>query len=364
MSTSNGRKPHPETSPLPCPPQPLPGAAPTPCRSAKILDRHLDRLSVVYIRQSSPHQVLHNRESRERQYALVDRAVALGWSRQRVLVIDEDQGQSGKTATQRSGFHRLLAEVTIAHVGLVLGLKMSRLARSSKDWHQLLEMCALVGIILADEDGVYDPNDSNDRLLLGLKGTISEFELVNPRNRSAGENSTADALEIAQRWKVFQRDRLPAYISWERYLANMERLRQNRSRADTKGTPRAGVALLAGLIRCGTCGCRLQVSYGRKQQPSYCCTQHLHKGIATTCHGLKAEQVDELLTQQVLLALQPAALELSVQALQEIDKERATQERHWQQRLERARYDSREAERRYRAVDPDNRLVARTLERR
>src|SRR5262249_22489254 len=162
---------------------PLPGVAPVSYRSAKILDQHLDRLAVVYIRQSSPHQVLHHRESRERQYALVERAVSLGWSPQRVLIIDEDQGQSGKTADQRSGFHRLLAEVAIGHVGLVLGLEMSRLARSSKDWHQLLEVCALVGTVLADEDGVYDANDSNDRLLLGLKGTISEFELVTMRNR-------------------------------------------------------------------------------------------------------------------------------------------------------------------------------------
>lgn len=318
-------------------PSPL-DAAPAPARPAKILDRHLDRLAVVYVRQSSTHQVLHNRESRERQYALVDRAVALGWSRQRVLVIDEDQGQSGRTAAHRGGFHRLLAEVAIAHVGLVLGLEMSRLARSSKDWHHLLEVCALVGTMLADEDGVYDPNDGNDRLLLGLKGTISEFELVTMRNRlergklnkalrgelfyslpsgyikvtpehvefdpdeqvqevirlvfdkfdavgtawgvfrhlaeqgtrlgvrphsgpnrgrlewhaptfpllysilthpiyagvytygrrrgkhrsPAEEDATTDALELGRRWKVFQRDRLPAYISWDRAIRSLE----------------------------------------------------------------------------------------------------------------------------------------------
>lgn len=122
--------------------------------------------------------------------------------------------------------------------------------------------------------------------------------------------------------------------------------------------------MLTGLIRCGGCGCRLQARYGRRHRPAYACTRHLHKGMAPTCHGLVAEQVDELLTQQVLLALQPAALELSVQALQEIEQERATRERHWRQRLERSRYESQEAERRYRAVDPENRLVARTLERR
>jgi DNA invertase Pin-like site-specific DNA recombinase len=137
--------------------------------SPKIQSSHLDRLAVVYIRQSSPHQVVNHRESRERQYALADHAVALGWLRERVLVIDDDQGRSGKTADNRTGFHRMLAEVTMDHVGLVLGIEMSRLARSNKDWHHLLELCAVFGTVLADEDGIYDANDSNDRLLLGLK---------------------------------------------------------------------------------------------------------------------------------------------------------------------------------------------------
>jgi DNA invertase Pin-like site-specific DNA recombinase len=478
MSTAKARTSCPDTPPVAAPRPPLPGVAPAPFRSAKILDQQLDRLAVVYVRQSSPHQVLHHRESRERQYALVERAVALGWPRQRVLVIDDDQGRSGKEAEHRSGFHRLLAEVAIAHVGLVLGLEMSRLARSSKDWHHLLEMCALVGTVLADEDGVYDPNDSNDRLLLGLKGTISEFELVTMRNRlERGKLNKARRGELfycvptgyikvtpehvefdpdeqvqhvvrlifakfdelgsawavfryliehhiclgirphagprrgqvewrrptfatlydllthpiyagvyaygwqrgrrrdpsgeeaaggrgnAARWEVFQRDRLPAYISWERYQANLERLRQNRSRPDAKGTPRPGGALLGGLIRCGNCGCRLQVNYASRQRPNYSCGQHRHVGRPPTCHGLTAEQVDELVTQQALRALEPAALELSVGALELIEQERAALERHWRQRLERARYDSQQAERRYRAVDPDNRLVARTLER-
>ncbi len=152
-------------------------------RSTKIHDRHLDRLAIVYVRQSSPQQVIEHKESRERQYALADTAVALGWPRDRVRIIDEDQGQSGRTAASRAGFQRLLAEVTMDHVGLVLGLEMSRLSRSSKDWHHLLEVCALFGTLLADQDGVYDPHDTNDRLLLGLKGTMSEFELCTMRNR-------------------------------------------------------------------------------------------------------------------------------------------------------------------------------------
>ncbi len=139
---------------------------------------HFLRLAIVYVRQSDPQQVLNHIESRERQYALVDLAVALGWPRDRILLIDEDQGNSGKTADWRTGFHRLLAEVTMDHVGLILGIEMSRVARNNRDWHNLMETCAIFGTILADEDRIYDPRDAEDRLLLGFKGTISEYELV------------------------------------------------------------------------------------------------------------------------------------------------------------------------------------------
>jgi DNA invertase Pin-like site-specific DNA recombinase len=151
--------------------------------SSKIRDHHWDRLAVVYVRQSSPHQVLENRESRERQYGLAQLAEQLGWPADRVVVIDEDQGLSGKFSANRSGFQRLLAEVTLDHVGLVLGLELSRLARSCKDWHHLVEVCAVFDTLLYDQDGVYDANDSNDRLLLGMKGAMSEFELITLRNR-------------------------------------------------------------------------------------------------------------------------------------------------------------------------------------
>lgn len=145
--------------------------------SSKIVPRHLDRLAVVDVRQSTMQQVLNHQESTQLQYGLVQRAVALGWSEARVLVIDEDQGQSGASAEGRYGFQRLVAEVGLDHVGLVLGIEMSRLARSSRDWHQLLEACALFGTLIADLDGIYDPSHYNDRLLLGLKGTMSEAEL-------------------------------------------------------------------------------------------------------------------------------------------------------------------------------------------
>lgn len=138
---------------------------------------HFERLAVVYVRQSTMQQVLDHQESTRLPYGLVQRAMALGWSEARVLVIDEDLGQSGTTAEGRQGFQRLVAEVGLDHVGLVLGVEMSRLARSSKDWHQLLETCALFGTLIADLDGIYDPSQYNDRLLLGLKGTMREAEL-------------------------------------------------------------------------------------------------------------------------------------------------------------------------------------------
>jgi DNA invertase Pin-like site-specific DNA recombinase len=152
-------------------------------RSPKIQPWHLDRLAIDYVRQSTAQQVAENRESTDRQYALVNRAIELGWPSDRILVIDEDQGKSGATAEGRLGFQRLLAEVSLDHVGLILGLEMSRLARSCKDWHQLIELCAIFRVLLADQDGLYDPTDHNDRLLLGLTGIMSEAELHILRGR-------------------------------------------------------------------------------------------------------------------------------------------------------------------------------------
>jgi DNA invertase Pin-like site-specific DNA recombinase len=448
-------------------------------RSTKIHERHLDRLAIVYVRQSSPQQVLEHKESRERQYALADTAVALGWTKDRVCIIDEDQGQSGRTAASRLGFQRLLAEVTMDHVGLILGLEMSRLSRSSKDWHHLLEVCALFGTLLADQDGVYDPHDTNDRLLLGLKGTMSEFELCTMRNRldrgklnkaargelffkvpcgyvklPSGElafdpdeqardvvrsvfdkfdelgsihavfrdllshgirlgmraqdgprrgqlewrrpslatltqmlhnpiyagayaygrrpcdarRKASGAGKAEQRsvpmseWKVLQRDRLPAYITWEQFLANQERMRQNRSLPETAGVPREGAALLTRLLVCGTCGRFLHAYYPGGTDAHYRCDTHRHTGQERVCHGLKAAAIDDLVSVQVLRALEPAALELSRATIAEIERDRQRLHHHWRQRLERARFEVERAERQYQAVEPENRLVARTLE--
>jgi DNA invertase Pin-like site-specific DNA recombinase len=448
--------------------------------SVKVTPRQRSRLAIVYVRQSSPRQVQENRESTARQYTFADQAVALGWPRERVLTIDDDLGKSGRTAEGRTGFQRLVTEVTLNHVDLVLGLEMSRLARSSKDWHAFFEMCALFDTLIADENGVYDGNDPNDRLVLGLKGILGEMELHVMRNRlEHGRLNKAQrgelfysvplgyvqlpngqiafdpdeqaravvqllfdkfeevgsvtallrwlvahqvALPIRPRrgankgllewrrpclgtllmvlhnpmyagayaygrrqsdarrrfagggqrpgkrlpydqWQVLIRDHLPGYISWERFLKNQERLRQNCCRLDTPGTPRQGCAILPGLVICGRCGWRMTVTYRVKDKPYYACQRHRMEATDDRCPGISANVLDELVAGQVLQALEPAALELSLRAQADLRRERERSDRHWQQKLQRARYDAELAERRYQAVDPDNRLVAATLER-
>src|ERR687897_502378 len=165
---------------------------------SKVGDRQLERLAVVYVRQSTRQQVPDHGESTRPQYGLVERAVGLGWQTSRVLVIDEDLGKSGSSAAGRAGFQRLVTEITMGHVGLGLGIEMSRLARSGADWYQLLELCALAGALLGHADGVYDPVEFNDRLLLGLKGTMSEAELHLLKQRMlAGKQAKARRGELA-----------------------------------------------------------------------------------------------------------------------------------------------------------------------
>lgn len=157
---------------------------------AKIRDHHRERIAVVYVRQSTQRQVFQHQESTRLQYQLADLAEQFGWRKDRVLTIDEDLGITGRTAETRNGFQRLLTEISLNHVGLVLGTEMSRIARSNKDWHQLLELCAMFDSLLADQDGLYDPSDYNDRLLLGLKGAMSEAELhiLKSRMKKGSEN--------------------------------------------------------------------------------------------------------------------------------------------------------------------------------
>ena len=449
--------------------------------TSKIRDVHLDRLAMVYVRQSTPQQVLENRESRERQYALTQFAERLGWPAERVVVIDEDQGQSGKTAAERSGFQRLMTEVTLNHVGMVLGLELCRLSRSNKDWHQLIDVCGILNTLLCDQDAVYDPLDSNDRLLLGMRGAMSEYELVTLRNRllrgsrnkaergelflhvpvgyfktSSGEivqepDEQARGMvqlvfakfeELASAYAVFRyfvanqlqlgfrppsaaragelewrlptpncvlgilrrpiyagayaygihrpgtknpvtgrteggkwfvppeempvllHDRLPAYISWEQYLANQERLKQNRALHDTRGAPKRGAALVQGLVVCSKCGHRMSTRYKARQRPAYFCNEYWRSDLQACCGRITAATLDDLVVRELLRALEPAALELSLRAIENVEQERQRQHDQWRQKLERVRYEVSRAERQYHAVEPENRLVARTLEAR
>ena len=172
-------------------------AALSPWEDRKIQGQHRDRFAVVYVRQSTAQQMVRHQESTRLQYGLVDRARAFGWARPQGLVIDEDLGKSGATAVGRPGFQRLVAEVSLAHVGIVFGLDISRLARSNRDWHHLLEVCALFGTLIGDLDGMYDPLDYNDRLLLGLKGTMSEAEShVLKQRMLAGKRAKAQRGEL------------------------------------------------------------------------------------------------------------------------------------------------------------------------
>jgi DNA invertase Pin-like site-specific DNA recombinase len=448
--------------------------------SPKIQPAHLEKLAIAYVRQSTPKQVLENRQSTERQYAFAEDAVASGWPRERVLTIDEDLGKSARTTEGRSGFQRLVAEVTLGHVGLVLGLEMSRLARSSKDWHAFFEMCAIFGALIADEDGVYDGNDANDRLLLGLKGIMSEMELHIMRNRlQRGRDHKAQSGKLLygvpfgyvilpndevafdpdqqargvvqlifdkfaelrsiyglfhwliqhdislpirprggakkgqlewhrpsistlaqtlrhpfyagaytdgrrptdpkrkfssgksykpwvpmEQWKVLIKDHHPAYISWDQYLKNRKQVKQNQNGPGSPGVPRTEAALLPGVLVCGNCGRHMQASYHANGMSHYACNRHHIEATEPRCYGLAAKALDELVSQQVLRALEPAALELSVKARADVERERERLDQHWRQRLQRARYDVELAERRYQEVDPANRLVAATLEKR
>ncbi len=451
-------------------------------RSPKIRPWHLDRTAVVYIRQSTTQQVHDHQESTARQYALADRAIELGWTRDRVLIIDDDLGKSGQSVEGRPGFQRLLAEVALDHVGLILGLEMSRLARCCKDWHQLLELCARFRTLLADADGLYDPTDHNDRLLLGLHGMMSEAELhvlkermyqgklnkarrgdllgvppigdirlpsgewaldpdeqvratvrlifdefdrqatlhgllrslvhhqiripvrphfganrgelewrrpnratlqnllhhptyagayrfghrpIDPRRKQPGRPNTGKLIRRPEDCLVLIRDRLPAYITWDRFRANQERLAANRARCDRPGAPRQGASLLAGLLRCGRCGRRMVVRYsGPKDRHIYSCTRGSADYAEPLCQCLSGPVIDELVREQILAAVAPAALEASLAAVAEVERERSELARHWQLRRERARYEAERAARHYRACEPENRLVGRELERR
>jgi DNA invertase Pin-like site-specific DNA recombinase len=454
-------------------------------RTAHITTTHQERLAYVYVRQSTLWQVSEHQESTERQYRLQERALELGWPPTAIAVIDEDQGRSGRSATARTGFQRLVSEVSLGQVGIVLMLEASRLARNSSDWHRLIELCGLSHTLLADEDAIYDPRDPNDRLLLGVKGTLSEAELFTLRTRlhegrwnkarkgllqfslpvgyvrapdgaweldpdqqvrerlaylfeafrrlgvarqvvrelkqqglelptwavSKGAYGTllwkAPTLSAVVRilenpayagayaygrmeyqgeqrspktgkarartrprdqWPVLLLEHHPAYVSWEEFMHTQDQLRQNWQRDGSRGVAREGTALLQGIVWCGHCGRKMGVQHQatkEKRSPAYLCQLgHQQDGEDTICQSMTAHPVDAAVVQAFLEAVSPLGVEVAVAVLDQAEQQLAAQRRQADLQLEQARYEARLAQRKYDAVDPDNRLVAGELERR
>ena len=451
----------------------------------KIQLDHLDRDAVIYVRQSSLMQVRDNTASTMRQYDLVHRAQSLGWTRERIHVIDQDQGHSGSSTIGRDGFQSLVAEVGLKHCGAVLSLEVSRLARSCSDWYHLLEICALTNTLVIDEEGIYDPGHYNDRLLLGFKGTMSEAELHWLRQRLLGgkltkaeqgelrfrlpvglvydptgkvvldpdeevqaavrlvfalfeqygsalavvKHFTVHHLRFPERlwqrtrkgelvweplrcgrvlsvlhnpfyagayvygrtktrrqalpgeeprikgrtrqvkredWPIVLRDAHPGYITWEQFRRHQQILDDNRTwrPEERRGAVREGSALLQGMVLCGACGRRMNVRYlSDGSIPSYECRQAHAQLAEKTCQTMRGDGIDQAVTTCFLEAIQPAQLTVSLATLDQLEARAKQFDRQWQLRLERAQYEADLARRRYTAVDPDNRLVARSLER-
>lgn len=446
----------------------------------KISATHLSRQAYLYVRQSTLRQVLENTESTKRQYALQERAVALGWNPDQVVVIDSDLGQSGADA-DRVGFQRLVAAVGMGEVGVVLGLEVSRLARSSSDWHRLLEICALADTLILDEDGLYNPSHFNDRLLLGMKGTMSEAELhvlrarliggqlakarrgelevplpvglvydaagkvvldpdrsvqealrqffetfrrtgsatatvrsfrergllfprrmssgahqgelfwgellhyralnvlKNPRYAGAfaygrtGAKKTLQGVESRHRlpreqWHTLIFDAHPGYITWAHHEENLARLQANSAAygSDRRaGPPREGPALLQGLAVCGRCGGRMTIRYHiRRGQPlpEYSCQAEGIKRAEPPCQRIMGADIDRAVGDLLVETMSPLALEVALSVQDELAGRADEADRLRRQQVERARYEAELAQRRYLRVDPDNRLVAATLE--
>ncbi len=449
--------------------------------SDKIRPCHLELGAYVYVRQSSAYQVQHNREGQRRQYALADRAKALGF--RSVVTIDEDLGRSGAGTVERPGFARLLAAVCERKVGAVLALEASRLARNNRDWHHLIDLCALTETLVIDLDGVYEPRLLNDRLLLGLKGSMSEFELGLMRQRAreafeallargevvvsvpigyvktedrrceldpdlqiqeairtvfakfrelgtarqvllwfreegvslpARRPGSRDAISWALptyprivsilrnptyggafvwgrtrwttrlvegrarkaasrvsdrgQWRVLLRGHHEGYISWEDYLRNQDRLTANRSDwpETHAGAPKAGPALLSGLLRCGRCGRRLKVSYGGRggRVPRYACCESRHLIGNRTCCSVGAVGLDAPVVEQVLAAVAPEGVQASIDAIEQARSRESEKRRALSLAVEKAQYETGRRRRQYEAVEPENRLVAAELERR
>ncbi len=450
----------------------------------RVSTAHRAKLAYIYVRQSSAGQVRQHQESTELQYRLVDRAAGLGWPRERIEVIDDDLGKSGASGAERRGFQRLIAEIGLGKAGLVLSLDASRLARNNRDWHQLLELCSIFGVVIGDGERLYDPGAYHDRLLLGLSGIMSEAELhqirmrlhqgerqkaargelrmalpaglvqargggialnpdeevqarlrfvfdkfrelqsakavmrelqrhglplpvrpirgpaphevawvpadsnrvlqilhnpayagtyaygkrhQDPTRRRAGAARSATVKVAVEHWPVCLRDAHPGYIGWEEFMANQARLAGNVARhaAGRPGVPRRGCALLQGIAVCGRCGRRMGVRYSgpHGDYPVYHCSADQGITGQPRCQEVRALGADAEFERVLLEALAPDQIALAVAAVGQLEAETRALEHQWGLKRERARYEAERARRQYDAVEPENRLVARSLER-
>lgn len=447
----------------------------------KVTAEHLKRSAYLYVRQSTLRQVVENTESTKRQYALRERAIALGWNSESIVVIDSDLGQSGAQAADRQGFQRLAADVSLGRAGVVIGLEVSRLARNSADWHRLLEICALADTLILDEDGIYNPADFNDRLLLGLKGTMSEAELHVIRARLTGGinnkarrgelrkdlpvgfvyNDDGDvefdpdrqvqetirlffdtfqrtgsayatgrhfykekilfpvkvrkgpsrgeigweqlthsrALQILHNpryagvyffgrhksrkrpgggrtykkvplsdWLAFIPNAHEGYITLEQYEANQQRLKAGAQayRDRIKTPPREGPALLQGLAICGMCGDRMSIRYhsrNGKLVPDYVCSRRsVQRCQSKLCQKAAGSVIDAYVSELLIETVSPMALKVALSVQGELESRLKEADHIRKQQVERHRYEAELARRRFLRVDPDNRLVAASLE--
>jgi len=454
---------------------------------SKIQNHHREKSAYIYLRQSTMGQVRHHPESTERQYALKERALELGWTPEMIRVIDSDLGISGTQMGNREGFKTLVADVSLKQVGAVFALEASRLSRSNTDWHRLLELCSITDTLIIDEDGCYNPADFNDQLLLGLKGTMSQAELHFLRTRLLGgkinkakkgklrfplpvgfcydeeDNIVLDPDEqvrgvvellfstfrqtgsaygvvhkfaksniqfpkrsyggiwdgrlvwgqlshgrvlgvlknpsyagvyvygrykyakkilsdgnIANKmermpmdsWQVVIKDHHKSYISWHEFLDNQTTLLQNQTNGEEtllSGAAREGLALLQGLLLCGTCGHKIRVRYKGNGgvYPTYECNWRKGEGLSrATCLSVRCDNLDHAVSQRILEILEPEQFTIALKALQEIEQKDRAVDNQWKLKIQRAEYEAQLAQKRYEEVDPSNRLVAATLEKR
>ncbi len=448
----------------------------------KVTASHLKRQAYCYVRQSTLKQVFENTESTKRQYALRERAIALGWPVVQIVTVDSDLGETATSVADRQGFQKLMTEVSLGRVGLVMGLEVSRLARNNADWARLLEICGITDTLILDEEGIYNPTDFNDRLLLNMKGTFSEVELHVLRSRLRGgilskarrgelktrlptgfvydhndkviidpdkqiQQSIRLFFDIFQRtgaafatvkafatddmkfpcrmhlgpdkgkvkwqrltsgralsilnnprfsgayyygrqrsrknvdgsttyfqvprdqWLVLIKDAHPGFITWQQYEENLQRMRQNAiayNLIGRKTPPREGPCLLQGLAICGKCGQRMTIRYKYQRkgriEPAYLCQRNRIERWESSCQYIPGAGIDEAIGKLLLESVTPLTLEVALQVQKELENRFNEADKLRKQQVQRAEYEANLARRRFMQVDPDNRLVADTLE--